>query len=742
MQRGGPDASGVTGRTSRRDLATSRCRFVWGSAVGIAVSGAVFAWLVTGGTFQFFQSVPFSNFYDVQARSWLRGTWSMPANVLSIEGIRTDGRTDMYYGPVPSLLRLPVLIFTHRFDGRLTEPSLLIAFLIALIFASLLSWRIRGLVRGPAEVSRLEAGLTAVLVVVIGLGSVFFFLGSTAMVYEEAEMWGAAFALGAFFALLGFLDRPSASRLVATGVLTTLALLTRGSVGAGPMVAIGLAAVVYLCTALAARAPRWGQRSRQLARAFGVRVAELPGRFGVGLLLAMGIPLALYVAINEIKFDTLFSIPINHQVITYESAHRRAVLAANGESLFGLKFVPTNLLQYARPDALTVTRLFPWVFFPGKALVLGHLLYDTRDWTSSVPASVPVLFLLAVVGVVVVYRPARSRSPVDATMSAGELTAVSEPSVALRITALRLPLVGAAAGTAGILTIWFIAERYLADVMPLLLLAALAGWHFVFSHRRVPRTARVVVVVVLAMLALFELWTTFSISLFYQRELGPVVTIPQRAGLVAFQQQVDRSLFGGPPTGVRFVSRLPDRASALDLAVVGNCAAVYQRDGNSWQPVELGQGAAVRLEVDFPHTSRGRRQPLLVTGGDSPQDVVAVTWEGGDHYRFSYRFAHSLFGKPAPGWFAGPTVVVTPGRPHQVQVDLDTHNAEVFITVDGAPALSLRGLVAPPVAVRLGSAPPSIATTPAFAGRISPVPVPTPICHELERNRAGDRAKS
>ena len=144
VQRGGPDVPGGMGRGSREDREPSYRRFVWGSAVGIVVSGVGFAWLVTAGTFQFFQSVPFSNFYDVQVRAWFRGTWSVPANVLSIEGIRTGGRTDMYYGPVPALLRLPVLVFTHRFDGRLTEPSLLIAFLLALTFSSLLSWRIRG----------------------------------------------------------------------------------------------------------------------------------------------------------------------------------------------------------------------------------------------------------------------------------------------------------------------------------------------------------------------------------------------------------------------------------------------------------------------------------------------------------------------------------------------------------------------------------------------------------------------
>jgi hypothetical protein len=716
-----------TGEDNHGSTQQSRRRFACGSSVGIAVSGAAFSWLVTGGTFQFLRSLPGSNFYDVQARSLLHGTWSMPASVLSIEGIRTDGRTDMYYGPVPALLRIPVLIFTHRFDGRLTEPSLLIAFLLALIFASLLSWRIRCMVRGSAGVSRLEAGLTAVLIAVIGLGSVFFFLGTTALVYEEAEMWGAALALGAFYALVGFLDRPSIARLVATGVLATLAMMTRGSVGAGPLVAIGLAAVLYLFTWVSTRAPRRRPRARRLTQMFGVRVADASGWFGVGLIAALGIPSAIYVAINEIKFDTPFSIPLNHQVISIANVHRQAVLAANGGSLFGLKFLPTNLLQFIRPDALTFTRLFPWIFFPGKAQVLGHLLYDTRDWTSSIPASMPVLFILGVVGVFVVWR--RTGSPLR-SHDAG-----SAPEIA----ALRLPLIGAAAGTVGILIIAFIAQRYLADAMPLLLLAALTGWHFVNSRWAVTSiTARTVGTVLLVVLTLFELWTTFSLSLFYQRELGSAISIPQRAGMVSFQQQVNQSLFGGPAPGVRFVSRLPTHAVALDLAVVGNCAGVYQFDGNTWQPVELGsRGGALRFEVTFPRTSRGLRQPLLVTGGSTPQDVVAVTWEGGDRYRFSYLFAMPAFGGSGRNWYTEPAVTVAPGQPHQVQVDLVTGLGLVYITVDGAPVFSLLSPVAPPAAVRVGSAPQSISTTHVFAGRIRSLSVPTPICHELERGRSG-----
>ena len=372
------------------------------------------------------------------------------------------------------------------------------------------------------------------------------------------------------------------------------------------------------------------------------------------------------------------------------------------------------------------TRTFPWIFFPGKALVLGHLLYDTRDWTSSVPASMPVLFLLAVVGAVAVYRPVRAR-----------VHAPQAPPPAPGITALRLPLAGAAAGTIGILTIAFIAERYLADAMPLLLLAALAGWHFVGDHwATLARRARVALVALLVVLAVFELWTTFSLSLFYQREIGAQVDIPQRAGMVSVQEQLSQSLFGGASPGVRFVAGLPSGASALELAVVGNCAGVYQYTGNSWAPVELGAGGgARRLAVVFTPAHRGRRQPLLVTGGVTPRDVVAVTWEGGDLYRFSYEYAQRFAGYH-PTWVNGPTVVVAPGQPHVVQIDLDSLVHQVFITVDGSPVLSQLYPVAPPMATRLGQAP-SAATTPTFAGVIRPVPVPTPVCNELERTRPG-----
>jgi hypothetical protein len=62
--------------------------------------------------------------------------------------------------------------------------------------------------------------------------------------------------------------------------------------------------------------------------------------------------------------------------------------------------------------------------------------------------------------------------------------------------------------------------------------------------------------------------------------------------------------------------------------------------------------------------------------------------------------------------------------------------------MDGAQVFSLLTPVAPPTAVRLGAAPHPFTTTAVFAGRVRAVPVPTPICHQLERGRAGETAKA
>ena len=53
-----------------------------------------------------FQHGALSNFYEIQARSWLHGHWDADAGAYLFERFKVDGRYYTYFGPWPALLRL------------------------------------------------------------------------------------------------------------------------------------------------------------------------------------------------------------------------------------------------------------------------------------------------------------------------------------------------------------------------------------------------------------------------------------------------------------------------------------------------------------------------------------------------------------------------------------------------------------------------------------------------------------
>lgn len=700
---------------SGRSHLSDRARFNRACLVGGAVAMAAFAWMVTGGTFDFLGRYQFSDFYDVQARALLHGHWDMPASVLSIEGIRIGARTYMYYGPVPALLRIPVLLLTHRLDGRLTSISLLVAFALALFFVTRLSWKIRVLVRGTEVVGRSEAAWAGAYVAVAGMGSVLFFLASRVVIYHEAELWGATLALGAFDSLVGFLVRPSRGGLAWAGVLATMAILTRGSVGAGPVLAIGLVLAVHLV--------RWRRGShkadQQLDEPGEVQAGDhRRTRWLVGLALASIVPVVAYVAINYVKFHTLFSLPLDKQVFTSLSPSRRAALAGNGGSLFGAKFIPTGLLAYLRPDALSVGRLFPFLGFPGSATVLGHVRYDTLDFASSASDTMPVLVLLGMGGVAATFWPRRSG----------------------RLSVLRIPMIGAGFATLGVFTIAYVANRYLADFMPLVILASLVGFQLLMAHlskiksesanRATPRAlsaVRMGAFVGLTALALFGVWVNLSLGLLYQRQLSPTVPQPVRAGFVSFQESVDHDLFGNPPTGVRSGSTLPSPGPAGQLFIVDSCEGLYQSNTNDWEAVERDNAAGhYRLRLSFPDAPAGARQPLLVSGSPGQGDFLAVHFLGGGNVAFSY-----LFQSPGAKWFDGPSFPIQAGRTYTVDAVMDTRIHQISAAVDGHSRFDITYYLSSTPKISVGIRPIPGPTTARFGGQIRSEPVTTPICDRL-----------
>jgi hypothetical protein len=652
-------------------------RFIGAAVIGSLVALVLDLWMLDGPDHGLLESNGLlGSFYDVQGRALLDGHLDVDPAQVSIEGFRVDGKTYTYFGLVPTLLRLPVQVATHDLDGKLTQVSMLLGFIVLLAAGAHLHWRVRVQLRPGAAVQRVDLVAAALMQVALGAGAIPLYLASRSVVYHEAELWGAAFTIAATAAVLAVMARPTPRTIAWAGVLTALAVNTRFSVGLGPVAALGLLAAV------------------ELVRLWRGRGGE---RRTVALLVAAAVvPLALHAAVNMAKFDQPFGIPIDKQVQSRVEPNRRAALAANDGTIFGLKFVPTTLVQAVRPDALGRQRAFPFVGVPHEpATVVGGVTFDTIEPSLSAPTSMPLLCVLMLVGLVGLIRRRDQRL----------LLAV---------------LLATAASFVLTLTIAFVTTRYLADFLPFLLLGGLIGLQLLFGAT----ARRGLVLLAVAALTAVGIAVNGATGIIEQR-LFYEATESERAAFVETQDDVD-GLLDRRPRGVRSGPRLPDHAPGVpgDLFVVGDCAALYVEGlHRDWLPVErTPRGGAHRLSVRFPRSSAAREEPLL-TLGTGPRRVVVTARPVGELTAFAVRVGDSTVASGRPRR-------VERSRPVPVIVSVDRFSGGTFAAVDVSGRRAVTGLV-PDVsgsAATLGADPPRAQR---FSGSVRRVGGQAPTCRAV-----------
>jgi hypothetical protein len=694
------DEEGVADVDVPRPGRSARIRYALAWAAGSLLALVVFVWLVSAGTGQLVVRDRVGDFHDIQARAWLDGHWDVAPEAVTIEGFVTEGRTYVYFGPLPALLRVPVLAVTHRLDGRLTRLSLVAAAVVALGACGVLAWRTRRLLRPDDDPSPGELVAVAVTAFVVGAGSIVVFFSSRAIVYHETTLWAVALSLAAYAALLGWMhDRRSRSLALAT-LLAVLAMLTRGSVGVGPGIALGLLAAGALVDLVRGRG-----RSRPpgepteptddldaevaAGRPSARPDAGLVRRF-VLLAVAALLPFAAFSAINVVKFRSLWALPLDRQAVTsadsLDGAARRAALADNGGSLFGAKFVPTTALAYVRPDGLGLQRAFPFVRFPDRAQPVGHVTFDTIDPAASATATMPALVVLGALGLVGVVRRRELR-----------------PLVPL--------LGGATAGALTVLTIGFIAHRYVGDLFPLIAVAELAGLALAPTLRP-PRALAIAAVALVGVLGLWSVWVNVALALDYQRFSSPNADIDGRAAMVAWQVHLS-------PREAFDVRRGDDPGPAGpegSLFVVGDCDGLYRSDGELWAPVERTPGAGhVRLRATLsPRAGSGEAVPVLAAPGLPAGVPLVLRRLDGGRARFEAtdRRGLHLDGEPFE----------LDGQAHVVDLVVDPRSTEVIVTLDDRRVIDGFYLALPGEPLTVGSD---------WATGVEHLDTPTPACDQL-----------
>ena len=255
---------------------------------------------------------------------------------------------------------------------------------------------------------------------------------------------------------MGVVEQPSWGRVAACGLLVLLTNLNRSTTGyAGILGTLLIAAWFAL--------GRGGPDRR---------------RWAVPTLLAALIPLVAGCAIDFAKFNLLFGVPASEQVLYkfYGFSH------LNGGKYFSLRFLPSTVQAYVTPDNLRVTSIFPYVTLPSPPDPIAHTTLFERTPTASVLPSMPLLFATGLWGVITTFASRRRAE----------------------ISALRLLLIATAVSAGAVMIFGWVLERYVADIMPLLVLASVIGlvdiWCRLDGRRR---TARIIAPAIVGLLALF-----------------------------------------------------------------------------------------------------------------------------------------------------------------------------------------------------------------------------------------------
>jgi hypothetical protein len=381
----------------------------------LTVGLSVLIWVIaTSGGNHVFVKEWLGEAYDSQADHFLRGDVGVDVRAISSEAMIVNGKVRMYFGPFPALLRIPLNFAYPEGRGKWSRISGFCAGLVALFsFAGLLSTALQQSALSP----RAHTLIGSACLIGFVLGSPLLFLLGNLSIYNEAVIWGLAWSVGAlYFALRS----QKAEGRALTGLLLGFsfcvagALLSRATFGAP---------FILIAPLLALALPR--ER----------RLVNLTALF---LPLAAG--LLFYLLLNYAKFGSFTGVTYAF----YINGPHREWLHRHG--VFNLSRVPYSFGDYFS--------LLPPSFHPRPPFVR----VDRHPLPSSAPFSTPLsevflslpwcsawLVFGAILGVVCLVLPGRAdyfQRWVAATLFAEFV---------------------------GILSYFALAQRYAADLCPLLI---------------------------------------------------------------------------------------------------------------------------------------------------------------------------------------------------------------------------------------------------------------------------------
>ena len=160
----------------------------------LALVGLVYVywWLLSQATWNLIGYGWRGDSYDSLAASLLEGRADVDPQKIQIEVFNINGRSFMYFGPFPAILRLPFVAKASAWVGALSPLSCFVASMLSVLSVFVLC----------AYHARRYPLFAAILLVGFGLGTPALFLAVSTSIYHEAIMWGLAGAMCSVVSLI------------------------------------------------------------------------------------------------------------------------------------------------------------------------------------------------------------------------------------------------------------------------------------------------------------------------------------------------------------------------------------------------------------------------------------------------------------------------------------------------------------------------------------------------------------
>ncbi len=400
----------------------------------LAATFVVFIWFISYAGGDLLQGDLYGSAFDSLGLHLLRGDAAVAPATIDTEGFLINGRSYIYFGPFPALLRIVPNLLIPALIGRWSRASCLLAAMLAVwAFARILRLALAANRRLDERRRRFlfDASLLG-----FGLGTPLLHVMSSAFIYSEAILWASCWLLwGLFHALALILERKRRSiHLLGLSAAAGFTLLSR--------VTFGFFSGVILALAAAA----------QILRRFRGRRENGGAAIGPGRLALLLLPAVLAVCFQLWYNQARFGSPTTF--IAFESYGSK--LDARGSSLREIggtmnpRRIPTALRRYFLPEP---------DYFVGHAPFARLLVLDDVDrelYTNGFPGGVQMKVIpLTIVSLWLVLG------------AAAGLVALA------RLRRERLLAWGVAAALAGqcllILSYYWITQRYALELVPLLI---------------------------------------------------------------------------------------------------------------------------------------------------------------------------------------------------------------------------------------------------------------------------------